>query len=158
VEARNIVEPAVTAALEQIRQALESAKLPVALVSGLSRFLEEHGLAGRRVSVRSSATSEDGARASFAGIHRSYLDVCGITEISRAILGCYASLWTPQALAYRRRMNFAENDVECAVAICEMVDAHCAGVAFSFDPVSGRRDLIVIDAAPGLGEAVVSGA
>jgi rifampicin phosphotransferase len=61
-------------------------------------------------------------------------------------------------------MNFADDEVLCAVAICEMVHAeggpepHSAGVAFSFDPVSGRRDLIVMDAASGLGEAVVSGA
>src|SRR5262249_31133397 len=68
----------------------------------------------------------------------------------------YASLWTPQALAYRRRMEFGD-EVQCAVVICQMVQAQSAGVGFSFDPVSGRRDLVVIDAALGLGEAVVSG-
>ena len=157
VPAESVIEPAVTAALEQTRQAIEAAELPGALIVGLAEFLDAQGLTGARISIRSSATAEDGARASFAGIHRSFLNVCGIDEIRQAILGCYASLWTPQALAYRRKMNFADHEVNCAVVICEMVDAHCAGVAFSFDPVSGRRDRIVIDAAPGLGEAVVSG-
>jgi len=157
VRAGDVVEPKVAEALDEIRQALENAELPAELVAGLARFLREQGLADALVSIRSSATVEDGARASFAGIHRSFLNVHGVHEIRRAILGCYASLWTPQALAYRRKMNFADDEVRCAVVICEMVNARCAGVAFSFDPVSGRRDLIVIDAAPGLGEAVVSG-
>jgi pyruvate,water dikinase len=158
VSAENVVDPPVTAALEGIRQTIEAAELPAALVEGLAEFLDDQGLMNASVSVRSSATTEDSARASFAGIHRSSLNVRGIDEIARAILGCYASLWTPQAVAYRRKMNFADDEVQCAVVICEMVEAKCAGVAFSFDPVSGRRDLVVIDAAPGLGEAVVSGA
>jgi pyruvate,water dikinase len=157
VPAEDVVEPSTIGALEQVRQAIERAELPAALIAGLVRFLEEQGLGGARVSIRSSATMEDGARASFAGIHRSFLNLRGIDEIRYAVLGCYASLWTPQALAYRRRMRFADNEVRCAAVICEMVPAQSAGVAFSFDPVSGRRDLIVIDAAPGLGEAVVSG-
>lgn len=157
VPAEGVVDPAVSTALDTIRQALESAELPHELVAGLERFLDGCGLRDARVSIRSSATVEDGAKASFAGIHRSFLNVSGTDEISQAILGCYASLWTPQALAYRRKMNFADDEVRCAAVICEMVEAQCAGAAFSFDPVSGRRDLIVIDAAPGLGEAVVSG-
>ena len=163
VTAEQVTEPFVTTALEEIRIALETGPVPAALAAGLAEFLERQGLSDATVSVRSSATAEDGARASFAGIHRSFLNVKGAAEIARAILGCYASLWTPHALAYRRRMAFADGEVQCAVVICEMVHApgkqepQCAGVAFSFDPLSGRRDLLVIDAAPGVGEAVVGG-
>ncbi len=163
VGADGVLAPAVLAALDQTRSALETAKLPPALEAALETFLLQQGLARVKVAVRSSATAEDGARASFAGIHRSFLNVRGVDTVARAILGCYASLWTPQALAYRRRMAFRDDEVLCAVVICEMVHApgadepHSAGVAFSFDPLSGRRDLIVIDAALGLGEAVVSG-
>jgi pyruvate,water dikinase len=110
-----------------------------------------------KVAVRSSATGEDSARASFAGIHRSFLNVNGVAAVEAAAQGCLESLDTPQAVAYRRRMGFTDEEVRCAVVICEMVDARSAGVAFSCDPATGRRDLVVIDAAEGLGEAVVSG-
>ena len=119
--------------------------------------LERLGLLNAQVAVRSSATAEDSARASFAGIHRSFLNVSGVEAIEQAAQGCIDSLQTPQAIAYRHRMGFRDEEVQCAVVVCEMVDARCAGVAFSCDPATGRRDLILIDAAEGLGEAVVSG-
>ena len=119
--------------------------------------LERLGLLDAHVAVRSSATAEDSARASFAGIHRSFLNVSGVAAIEQAAQGCIDSLYTPQAVAYRHRMDFRDEEVQCAVVVCEMVDALCAGVAFSSDPATGRRDLILIDAAEGLGEAVVSG-
>jgi pyruvate,water dikinase len=80
-----------------------------------------------------------------------------------AIKDCYASLWTPQALAYRRRLGLEEQSVACAVVICEMVgtdggEPEAAGVAFSCDPKSGRRDMVVIGAVRGLGDSLVAGA
>ena len=63
--------------------------------------------------------------------------------MERAAQGCIDSLTTPEAQSYRRRMGFADEEVRCAVVICEMVDALCAGVAFSCDPANGRRDLIL---------------
>ena len=119
--------------------------------------LERLQLADATVAVRSSATAEDSARASFAGIHRSFLNVGGMAEIERAAQASIDSLQTPEAVAYRRRMGFRDEEVQCAVVVCEMVPAVSAGVAFSCDPATGRRDLIVIDAAEGLGDAVVSG-
>src|ERR1017187_962439 len=125
--------------------------------SQIRQGLERSGLGDAKVAVRSSATGEDSVRASFAGIHRSFLNVSGAEAVEAAAQGCIESLDTPQAVAYRRRMGFADEEVRCAVVVCEMVDALCAGVAFSCDPATGRRDLILIDAAEGLGEAVVSG-
>lgn len=119
--------------------------------------LDRSGLLDARVAVRSSATAEDSARASFAGIHRSFLNVSGAAAVEQAAQGCIDSLQTPEAVAYRRRMGFSDEEVQCAVVVCQMVDARSAGVAFSCDPLTGRRDLILIDAAEGLGEAVVSG-
>ena len=119
---------------------------------------EQLGFSNTKVAVRSSATAEDSARASFAGIHRSFLNVLGREGVERAAQGCIDSLATPEAQAYRRRMGFADDEVRCAVVICEMVDAICAGVAFSCDPANGRRDLILIDAAEGLGDKLVQGA
>jgi pyruvate,water dikinase len=128
-----------------------------AALSEIRHGLERLGLADAKVAVRSSATGEDSARASFAGIHRSFLNVSGAAAVQEAAQGCIDSLETPEAIAYRRRMGFRDEEVRCAVVVCEMVDARCAGVAFSCDPATGRRDLILIDAAEGLGEAVVSG-
>jgi len=119
--------------------------------------LERLGLADVKVAVRSSATGEDSARASFAGMHRSFLNVSGVAAVEQAAQGCIDSLQTPEAIAYRRRMGFRDEEVRCAVVVCEMVNARSAGVAFSCDPATGRRDLILIDAAEGLGEAVASG-
>ncbi|HKF48277.1 MAG TPA: PEP/pyruvate-binding domain-containing protein [Terracidiphilus sp.] len=132
--------------------------LPVgASISEIECGLRQLGLDDASVAVRSSATAEDSARASFAGIHRSYLNVLGVEAVKRAAQDCIDSLETPEAQSYRRRMGIADEDVRCALVICEMVNALCAGVAFSCDPASGRRDLILIDAAEGLGDRLVQG-
>ncbi|HUP03877.1 MAG TPA: PEP/pyruvate-binding domain-containing protein, partial [Bryobacteraceae bacterium] len=132
--------------------------LPIgAPLSAISEGLARLSLTDADVAVRSSATAEDSSTASFAGIHRSFLNVRGAVAAERAAQGCVDSLQTPEAMAYRRRMGFRDDEVCCAVVICEMVKARCAGVAFSCDPATGRRDLIVIDAAEGLGQAVVGG-
>ncbi len=132
--------------------------LPVgASLTAIPQGLADWGLTQAKVAVRSSATAEDSARASFAGIHRSFLNVQGSGAIEQAAQSCLDSLHTPEAIAYRKRMGFRDDEVQCAVVICEMVNARCAGVAFSADPSTGRRDLILIDAAEGLGDAVVSG-
>jgi pyruvate,water dikinase len=129
-----------------------------ASISDLGSGLELLGLEKTSVAVRSSATAEDSSRASFAGIHRSYLNVAGRAAVEQAAQGCIDSLIAPEAQSYRLRMGFADEEVRCAVVICEMVNALCAGVAFSCDPVRGRRDLILIDAAEGLGDRLVQGA
>lgn len=132
--------------------------LPADVREAVRDFLTHHGLADAALAVRSSATAEDSATASFAGIHRSVLNVRGFTAVEEAITECYASLWTPQARAYRAKMGLTDEQVQCAVVICRMVRGPvCAGVSFTADPLSGRRDLVVIDAAAGLGENVVSG-
>jgi pyruvate,water dikinase len=158
------VLPVVAARLEELRRAIEGAELSSAVRDELSGFLAEHGLTDQPVAVRSSAVSEDSAGVSFAGILRSFLNVRGREAIERALLGCFASLWTPQALAYRRRMNVSDRDALCAAVICAMVtrpgatEPACGGVAFSCDPRTGRCDLMVINADRGMGDAVASGA
>ncbi|HTX74897.1 MAG TPA: PEP/pyruvate-binding domain-containing protein [Terracidiphilus sp.] len=129
-----------------------------ASIADMSPGLAQLGLDNTRVAVRSSATAEDSARASFAGVHRSYLNVFGQEAVKQAAQGCIDSLSTPEAQSYRRRMGFADEEVRCAVVVCAMVNALSAGVAFSCDPANGRRDLILIDAAEGLGDKLVQGA
>jgi phosphoenolpyruvate synthase/pyruvate phosphate dikinase len=139
------------------------AELSSPVRSAVREFLERNGLSDARLAIRSSATAEDSARASFAGIHRSLLKVSGWEAIEQAIVACYASLWTEHARVYRERMGFSNREVYCAVVICRMVERAgadeplCAGVVFSADPRTGKRHRMVIDAVTGFGEAAVSG-
>ena len=109
------------------------------------------------VAVRSSATAEDLPGASFAGQQDTYLNVVGAEAVLDAMRRCWASLWTDRALAYRADAGIDHATAQLAVVVQRMVDAQVAGVLFTADPVSGRRSSSVIDAAPGLGDAVVSG-
>jgi rifampicin phosphotransferase len=110
---------------------------------------------GVRFAVRSSGRAEDSAGASFAGQFDTMLDVSGVDEITKAIRHCFASFSGVRAQAYRQGHGLGESGG--AVVVQRMVNAHAAGVAFSIDPVSGADDRVVIDAAVGLGEAVVGG-
>lgn len=110
------------------------------------------------VAVRSSATAEDLPEASFAGQQDTYLNIRGTQAVLEAIQKCWASLWTARAIAYRARYSIALEDVALAVVVQELVFAEAAGVMFTANPVTGKRDELLITAAWGLGEAVVSGA
>lgn len=110
------------------------------------------------VAVRSSATAEDLPFASFAGQQETYLNVVGLEAILDAVRRCWASLWTDRAVSYRASQAIDQRTVRLAVVIQHMVEAEVAGVLFTANPLTGRRRQAVIDASPGLGEAVVSGA
>ena len=111
-------------------------------------------LGGEAVAVRSSALGEDSADASFAGQYETTLDVTGIEALRAAIDACLASLESSRADVYRQQS--AGDDVEHAMSVVvqNMAPAASAGVLFTADPVTGRRDRIVIDAVEGLGEAL----
>src|SRR5438132_3054765 len=110
------------------------------------------------VSVRSSATAEDLPEASFAGQQETFLNVIGIEAVLTSVQRCFASLWTDRATQYRTSRGIAPRDVRLAVVVQRMVEAEVAGVLFTANPLTGRRRQAVLDANPGLGEAVVSGA
>jgi phosphohistidine swiveling domain-containing protein len=109
------------------------------------------------VAVRSSATAEDLPQASFAGQQDTYLNVAGVESLLDAVRRCWASLWTDRAVSYRATNAIDPHSVRLAVAVQRMVEASVAGVLFTANPVTGKRREAVIDANPGLGEAVVSG-
>src|SRR5829696_6252900 len=109
------------------------------------------------VAVRSSATAEDLAGASFAGQQETYLNVRGADALMQAVKDCWASLWTARAMAYRARQGIAPETVSLAVVVQEMVPSEAAGVMFTANPANGRRNEAVVSAACGLGESVVSG-
>jgi phosphohistidine swiveling domain-containing protein len=109
------------------------------------------------VAVRSSATAEDLPGLSFAGQQDTYLNVRGEAAVLGAVQRCWASLWTPRAIGYRARHSIAIDGVSLAVVVQQFVAADAAGVLFTINPVTGRRDQVVINASWGLGEAVVGG-
>jgi pyruvate,water dikinase len=113
--------PETVAQLDAIRAAVEATPLPGAVVEAVAALLEQDRVAGRPIAVRSSATAEDSAEASFAGIHESVLNVVGLDATLDAIRHCYAALWTTRALAYRRRLGIADDGIACAVVLCAMV-------------------------------------
>ena len=108
------------------------------------------------VAVRSSATGEDGADASFAGMNATFTNICGETELIEAVQHCWASLFSPRVVSYRASRGFA-GDPAMAVVVQMMIPSERAGVAFTADPSSGAEDRVVIEGALGLGEVVVSG-
>jgi rifampicin phosphotransferase len=108
------------------------------------------------LAVRSSGVAEDGTTASFAGLHDTEL---GLTadQVAPAVLRCWASLWSERAIGYRARRGLALDGDAMAVVVQALVPARSAAIVFTRHPVSGRSDQLLINAAPGLGEAMVSG-
>jgi len=145
------------AASQAIRAAFTRATIPAEL--GGSIFQAYAALPGRdpAVAVRSSATAEDLPEASFAGQQETYLNICGKAAVLNAVQKCWASLWTGRAIAYRIRQKITPENVALAVVVQLLVPAEAAGVLFTANPLNGRREEAIINAAWGLGEAVVSG-
>ena len=139
------------------REALIAAPIPAALARAIVAGYSRLGV-DVPVAVRSSATAEDLAYASFAGQQDTYLHIIGAEAVVDAVRRCWASLWSDRAVVYRNTNGLDHRTVQLAVAVQRMVDAEVAGVLFTANPVTGRRRQSVIDASPGLGEAVVSGA
>jgi pyruvate,water dikinase len=109
------------------------------------------------VAVRSSATGEDAADASFAGLQDTFLWVCGAEEVLERVRRCWASLYSVESVTYRLRRGLGERALAMGVVIQRMVDARCSGVAFTRSPTTGDRSVVMIEASWGLGSAVVSG-
>ena len=129
-----------------------------ALAGAVDRLVAEVAAAGfaPRFAVRSSAVAEDGAVASYAGLHETELDVPP-AGIGAAVLRCWASLWSPAAVAYRSRRGLAADDAAMAVVVQALVPADASAVVFTCHPVTGRGDQIVLTSTRGLGDAMVAG-
>jgi len=118
---------------------------------------ERCGEAAPAVAVRSSALEEDGASASFAGQHESYLNVVGAGEVAAAVVRCWRSGGTDRAVAYRERHGLPPTTAGLPVLVQRLVIADASAVAFSANPVTGERGELMINAAWGLGESLVGG-
>lgn len=138
----------------QLRAAIQAMTIPSDMASLIRDACAVLGQGP--VAVRSSATAEDLPGAAFAGQQETFLHVIGSESVLQAVRGCWASLWADRAVSYRTRLGYVE-EPEIAVVVQRMVAAEFAGVMFTANPVTGARDEIVIEASPGLGEAVVAG-
>jgi rifampicin phosphotransferase len=140
---------------QQIHDLLQQISIPERIVDEVRKAYRKLG--GNAVAVRSSATAEDLPEAAFAGQQETFLNVLGEQALMDAVRACWASLWSERAILYRARQKVDQTTVKLAVIVQRMVPADVAGVMFTANPVSGERNELIIDANPGLGEAVVSG-
>jgi pyruvate, water dikinase len=117
---------------------------------------EQYARLAGLVAVRSSASAEDSAGASYAGQQETYLNVDGLEAVLGRVVDCWLSFFADRAVFYRQEKGSLD-DVAMAVVVQQMVDSRKSGVLFTADPVHGRKDRMVVEAAFGLGEQVVSG-
>jgi phosphohistidine swiveling domain-containing protein len=141
----------------RIRSLIEQGTIPDDIAGPIRRWYGELGVADLPVAVRSSATAEDLPGMSFAGQQDTYLNVHGGDRVLEAVRRCWASLWTARALGYRARQGIRPQEVSISVVVQQLVPADVAGVLFTANPLTGARDEVMINAAWGLGEAIVGG-
>jgi pyruvate, water dikinase len=146
-------------AAAELRAEIEAEPLPQPLAAAIRDAYDR--LAGAdpeaAVAVRSSATAEDTESASFAGMNETVLNVRGGDAVLGAVRRCWSSLFGARTVYYRAKRGFGQADMDIAVVVQRQVEATRAGVMFTIDPAGGATDRLVIEAAFGLGESVVSG-
>ncbi|MFZ4584326.1 MAG: phosphoenolpyruvate synthase [Acidimicrobiia bacterium] len=148
--------PAMRVQADELHARIRTVPIPAELHATIAAHYAKLGT-NVRVAVRSSATAEDTAGTSFAGMHRTFTNVVGIGNLLARIADCWASVFSERVLAYRAARAIT-SEPAVAVVVQQMVDSDRAGIMFTVDPVSRTRDHLVIEAIRGLGELVVGGA
>ena len=149
---------AVTDLSQGLRAQIQAMPMPADIIQAVGRAYQKlNAQQQRAVAVRSSATTEDAADASFAGLQDTYLWVQSLEQTLDKVRSCWGSLYSIESMTYRRRHGFAESDVAMAVVIQTMVDARTAGVMFTRSPLTGDRSVMAVEGSWGLGSAVVGG-
>lgn len=158
--------PAIAGAAAEFRSRIGAAPLPSPVARAIASAYAALGTipdaavlstAEPDVAVRSSATMEDSAAASFAGLQDTYLGVAGAAGVLEHVRRCWASLYNDESVTYRRRLGLAEDALGMAVVVQLMVRPRAAGVMFTRSPVSGDRSVVAIEGTWGLGSALVAG-
>ncbi|WP_123053401.1 phosphoenolpyruvate synthase [Clostridium sp. JN-1] len=141
---------------KQIREKIQQSAVPEKVEQEIIKSFNKLG-ADNYYAVRSSATAEDLAFASFAGQQDTYLNIMGEKALLNSVRNCWASLFTDRAILYRIQNKIEHEKVHMSVVVQKMVLPQVSGIMFTADPILGHRKLISIDASYGLGEALVSG-
>lgn len=144
--------------VETASKVIQGLILAARMPEDIAKEIESHfnRLNSEYVAVRSSATAEDGANASWAGELDSFLNTPK-EKLLENVQKCWASLFTPRAIFYRIEKGFADKKVSVAVVVQKMVNSEISGIAFSVHPVTEDPNQLIIEAGYGLGEAIVSG-
>lgn len=127
------------------------------ITAAISDLMACHSLPDFIAAVRSSAVDEDGATASFAGQHETYLNIVGADAILQAVIRCWESARSEHALYYRRQQGLPMEHPQIAVFVQQLVASDVSAVVFSANPITGNRDEVMINASWGLGESIVGG-
>ena len=141
----------------EIRERIINSPVPQEMAMDIVQYYSQVGDHRQPVAVRSSGTAEDLDDASFAGQQETFLFVIGNDDVVKYIKECWASLYNDRAIFYRREKHFDERSISIAVVVQCMVSAQKAGVMFTSNPITNDYDTVVLEAAWGLGEAIVSG-
>jgi len=145
---------AIQNASERIKALILNTEIPKDITDTVKAFFVK--LDTKYVAVRSSATAEDSANAAWAGQLESFLNTTKSTLLEN-VRKCWASLFTPRAIAYRFSKNLHKQKISVAIVVQEMVQSKTSGIAFSVHPVTQNRNQMIIEAGFGLGEGIVSG-
>jgi len=137
-----------------LRARITAAPLPPEVAAEITLAYQQLDTA---VAVRSSATMEDSAEASFAGLQDTYLAVHGAGDVLDRVRSCWASLFNDESVSYRRRQGIGEGGLAMGVVVQRMVSPRAAGVMFTRSPVTGDRSVVAIEGTWGLGSALVAG-
>jgi pyruvate, water dikinase len=146
---------AIARATAGLRARITAAPLPADVAAQVTAAYQE--LDAAAVAVRSSATMEDSAEASFAGLQDTYLAVRGADAVLDRVRSCWASLYNDESVTYRRRIGLSERGLAMGVVVQRMVSPRAAGVMFTRSPVTGDRSVVAIEGTWGLGSALVAG-
>ncbi|MEK7168424.1 MAG: phosphoenolpyruvate synthase [Patescibacteria group bacterium] len=160
LEVIDVEDPAqLETASKRIQKIINTSKFPDSVFSELVKSYKKLGglFHDALVAVRSSATAEDLPGMSFAGQQATFLNVKGESALQVAVRECWASLFTPRAIYYRHSNKIKIEKVGISVIVQKMVQSEVSGIMFSIDPVTNRKDRIIIDAVWGLGEMIVQG-
>ncbi len=160
LDVTDVEDPAqLESASKKIQKIINSSKFPQSVFAELTKSYKK--LSGRfskaLVAVRSSATAEDLPGMSFAGQQATFLNIKGESNLQVAVRECWASLFTPRAIYYRHSNKIKIEKVGISVIVQKMIQSEVSGIMFSVDPVTNRKDRIIIDAVWGLGEMIVQG-
>ncbi len=160
LESVDVEDPAqLENASRRIQKIVNTSRFPESVFKDLVKSYKKLGgvFSKALVAVRSSATAEDLPGMSFAGQQATFLNIKGESALQVAVRECWASLFTPRAIYYRHSNKIKIEKVGISVIVQKMVQSEVSGIMFSIDPVTNRKDRIIIDAVWGLGEMIVQG-
>ena len=162
LKSTNVDEPdQLLSASKQIRSLVKKSPInPQAalnIMKAYKKLSEFGGLKDVPVAVRTSATAEDTADASFAGQGDTFLNVVGETNVLHRVRDCWSSLFTPRSLFYQVKKHYDNFKIGVAVPVQKLVQSEISGIAFTVNPVTNEKNQIIVETIWGLGEYIVQG-